>query len=325
MASLTRFSAIKVEGIQVSQAQAQGPPKAPVDSRFEPYFDTFEIVEDLQGGTIREAWLVGGNPYQAQLHPALGDGLNVGDPHQFFPDHFMVRRHFKYHAQSKTEAERITLLTMTWQKIPCPHRLAIDFGTVLVSQPSWWSLETPPKNLSESFAGEAVVRPLIVMTMRIPLLAQAAKIWIDLAEQVGTRNKGEFVFRPEGFWYFEDIRVRQLWGSAEPLLADETQQVSNSRWEVALTFRGDPWRHHARWQAKFPQKRQPIPEEDEDDPENPVPDDITANLPLRPASSSFADMRAAHNVFQPYPIAERPFLQDIDIPTELCAIPDLGS
>ncbi len=317
------FRTPAVQPIQALRKSALKPRRDSIqigDARFQEYHETDHIVEDLQSGTIVERFVVGGSPSEAMASSVL-QNLQQGDVHPLHVDYFIVRREFLYHAQSEDEEERAALLTVTWKRMPCPADYAIDVSTVLVSQVSWWSYDEPPQLLEIVPTGIPILRPLQLVTIRMPIVRMAAADIIELGETaIGRTNNREFLSKPAGYWLLEDVKARQLFGPHGLFGDTGAGGIENGAFEIAAFFKGDPWRHHERWQAEWPDDLQPLPSPPgEEGPPGPL-----QLIPKVPVSNSFNDMRAAHTVFTPFPASTVPFTQIIPKNVEACVAEDLS-
>lgn len=317
--SIRTVSTIPIAVAKPTQAQlARDSPQLDAD-QFQEFFDTDHIVEDLQTGTITERWLLAGSPTEAQASGAL-QKYQRGDPHHKHTDHFVVRREFRYHAHSDSDTERLTMMTVTWQRMPCPHDYAVSLSTTLVAQQSWWSYDPQPKLIEQAPVGITILRPIQVLTLRVPNVEADAQDLIDVNETAyGRTNKEIFLGKPKGFWLLEDFQARQLYGDHG--LFGSTGAIIKGHYEILMVLKGDPWRHHERWQINWPAGVQVIPPPPGE--EGP-PEKIEGLVPIIPASNSFEDMRAAHLALAVFPQSEVPFRKLVPKDVEQCVVEELS-
>ena len=243
----------KFSGVTQQQARSPTQPSADDEVSLVPWKNSGEIEEDLQTGRITERYLIPGDPSEARVSALLQGFGNANfirmepHPHQWYKDAFLVSRSFKHHVQNDTTAERRTMLTLVYQKRPCPFAWEEeDIGT-LVSTQMWWSGDDPPKPLSgsiQSVVGISTMMPQRLLKRRYPNVRMSAANVELIRDQLGNTNKIDFAGKKPDVWLFHDFRAKMLHGDFNG------NAVGEAHWEMTFFFRGDPIRKHMYWTPK---------------------------------------------------------------------------
>lgn len=227
--------------------------------------ETRTIEEDLQSGTITQTFLVPGRPDEAYNNQHVSE-LDITNVHPFYRHSYLIKRRLESHVNRGQEANRLTKVTTTHQRRPCPLYPELSCTMSLTSMNTWWSYSDPPVNHDHSKAGFPVLVPQSFLAMRWPSIDMSLVNLLDIRRLGGhlmqawddTREGG----KPRSFFgencrdmLFQGMNYNHLWGPAN------FSPDSGSRWEMSLHFHIDPLRHHQKWEAIFDMNRDPSEEE----------------------------------------------------------------
>lgn len=255
------------------------------------YHDSGVIEDDMQTATITDRWVVTGTPTEAFLSPGM-QGLTVKTKHHTLSDAYLVKRRFAHLSKSETVADRRTIVTLVYQRRPCPWAYEDSEVGTLVSMPTWWSQDPDPINItSGAEVSLAIMQPSRLLIRRYPAVSLSGNEVENIMEQMGRTNNQPFRSRPAKYWLLQNIRSKMLYG--DPLTRDGV-------YEITLYFLADPIRAHEIW---IIQKE--------------------SGVLKRPISNSFEHMAAVHDRTTQYPQSTVTFesLVPIADPAELCNPP----
>lgn len=217
--------------------------------------DSEQIFEDIQSGTVTHTFEASGNPQEAYASGVF-DGKQLGNGHEWFRNSHLVSRRFVPMAPSSNSTKRTTKVTLVYKRGVCPTDVTIQLIAQTTPTLTWWSFDDPPKLMEPRPSGVIVVRPTPMLIIHIPLVRESLTGLAVMAEFVGHTNDSEFLGKNADYWLFEDMKVRQLWGSVPFVDEAAVPRPPDLReflpaWEMTLFLRGDKFRHHKRFAAKY--------------------------------------------------------------------------
>ncbi len=282
-----------VTPIDAPQAVGRTPTAQIALGVFAQYHDSGEIEDDLQTGTITERWVVTGDPYEVMTSPGM-QGLTIRTKHYQFPEAYLVKRRFQHLAKSGTVTDRRTLVTLIYQRRPCPFAYEDSEVGTLISRPTWWSWDQPFAGTltGKSPISVSVMGPSRLLIRRYPSVRLTGDELDNVLDELGKTNSLQFLGKPADYWLFQNVRLKMLYGDPE---------TRTGQYEVSLYFLGDPLRHHKHWVAR-----------------------LVANSPVAPIPpNDFAEHEAVHEVSTIYQQSTVRFDRLIPIPniSEVCAPP----
>ena len=253
--------------------------QAPI-SYMREFHESRRIVEDFQRGTLEHTFYITGHPNEAYLDAGL-TGLQIGNPHPWWTfsdlarDMYLVKRTFEKVNDRSLQGDRWTRVVLLYQKRSCPFSYEEEFTTSSTVMQHWWTrdVQNPnqpvavPVTLAE---GYPIPVPQFMLRRHWPSVSADDPTIRSVKGLQNKLNSIDFYGEPARVWLCESVQARRLYGSG----TSRSLLNSTDRWEITITWRGDPVRHHELWVAKF---------------------STGSVTPIRPLSMSFSDLAAVHH------------------------------
>ena len=215
------------------------------------YWETREIEETLQSRRMVQRFVVDGNSDQAYNDIGLA-GFRLGDPHPWAAnadpgplaqDLFCTRRTFQHANNSPEKSEQKTIVTLVYEARTCPFLYEEVGDTAYQSYPMWYSASSPPQALAFPMNPITLQLPVDVMIRRWLNVKLDENAVYALKKLKGSRNPQPFAGEDIGVWLLDSIKTRRLWGAPNAASSNPGPES----WEISLSFRSDPHRHHEYW------------------------------------------------------------------------------
>lgn len=266
------------------ELQSSGPGVQSPDSFMREFRESRRIVEDIQRGTLEHVFVTKGHPNEAYLDSGLM-GMNIGNPHPWWgseeaefndigKDMFLIRREFTKLTDRLSKDDRWTEIRLLYQRRVCPFGYEEDYTTSSQTLQVWWLGEPGnpdrPARIPIALAeGMPVPMPQVQMRRHWAHVVTTTNAIRGLKALQNTTNEKVFAGEAKGFWLLESVQARQLYGTR---IGDHP---TNDHYELSMTWRGDPIRHHELWFANFG-------------------DGV---VPVKPTSMSFEHLAEVHDRF----------------------------
>lgn len=245
------------------------------------------IVEVVQTGTVTHIFEATGSPQEAMISGVF-DGKQIANGHEWFRNSHVAERRFESMVPSSDPAKRRTKVTIVYKRGTCPTDATVQIVAQTKPSQTWWSFDDPPKLMVATEQGLVVPRPMPMLIIHVPLVRLSLQTLLSIARLVGHTNKESFLQEAPDYWLFEDLRVRQLWGSVSLFTEEGPPEPPGSgesnlpAWETTFFFRADFFQHHKRFAMDFD----------------------ALKIPRRPAGNSFEERAQAHVVTTLLPQAD---------------------
>ncbi len=213
-------------------------------------------TEDFVSGIITHVYEVPGEPSEAALDSRLGS-LQPGSIHFWsgvdeldgkYDQFFLTNRSFDHLMKDEDTDVRTSLMTLTYERKPCPHLYEEHIRVVTRPVQEWYSRERVPdpgdSRLTRTFASVSIPAPRVVLIRKYPKIKISATDLMAIAQYVGHVSKDPYLGLPANAWLFEGLHARQLYG------VYGNRNYSESYYEITTFIEADPQRLHEYWYPK---------------------------------------------------------------------------
>lgn len=218
------------------------------------YFKSRRISRDIQRGTIIHEFEFIGSPDQIVNDRAFA-GFREGSPHPWaeYGGYYISNLELEHLVHGGTgandESQAITLVRAVYKQIPCPRWYEQEFISGSGTRIEWY-YRLPQREpnepqrwgfIQQTLNGVSIAYPVPIYRRKFPKVVMSRDEFLkDVFAFQGTLNGTPFLGKPKGYWRLDSIHSRELYQHSF------TMDSVGSVWEIVLTFRGDPVRHH-RW------------------------------------------------------------------------------